>query len=44
MPDHGQSQHENIDTVRHFDMTTMTVLLMLQTQRFIQTMSLPVDL
>jgi len=35
---------KTIYTVRHVYLTTMTVLLMLQTQRFILTVSPPADL
>jgi len=39
-----ESTRKPLYTVRHIYMTTMTVLLMLQTQRFILTVSLPADL
>jgi len=35
---------KTIYIVRHVDMTTLTVLLMLQTQHIILTVSLPADL
>jgi len=46
VPDRCQSQRKNhlAYTVRHIYLTTITVLLMSQTQRFILTVSPPGDL